>query len=512
MDTAKFTDMERKPSMLVLVKTSVTCLLFILYMTGFYYRRPHIPVKSTRIFKKLIIAALINSLFDLITICTVNRRDVISDQVNLAAHIIYLMSILGFIYLLFLYMRSYLETSLFFSRQAKIIQSIPLILSAAGILVLPITYIHGKTTDYSLGPKAYALYGSLVIYLIMILYYCLRYWELMEGEKRAAILMAVPLYTATAVIQMIIPETLVAIVCSTLILMGLILSNENTEKYLDEKTAFFNQYSLEKVLEEVDFDKQKIVLAILCLCKMGDSLDWTQDALILQSIHRETSQYRLHGYRISENGVVFLCSSSQKAQMILEKVKREVECNYGKENLCVEIKILSEDSAATKRDCIRNIITFCTETDSRLAYVDYLTNIYNRNALERDLIGRQKEENTYYFMADLNGLKMVNDTMGHSAGDRLLQGFARLLVDTVGDDGKAYRQGGDEFAVLYEKDPRQFIEKLDRQCRKYNQSCNIPISYAIGYCPLSTEDFRDVADRMMYDDKKRIKKGGALRV
>ena len=30
----------------------------------------------------------------------------------------------------------------------------------------PITYIHGQTTDYSLGPKAYALYGSLVIYLI----------------------------------------------------------------------------------------------------------------------------------------------------------------------------------------------------------------------------------------------------------------------------------------------------------------------------------------------------------
>lgn len=493
--------------MLVLVKTSVTCLLFILYMMGFYYRRPHIPVKSTIIFKRLTIAALLNAIFDLITICTVNHRDVVCDQVNLAAHIIYLLSILGFVYLLFLYMRSYLETSLVFSRQAKILQSIPVVLSAVGIFILPITYIQGKTTVYSLGPKAYALYGSLVVYLVMILYYCLRYWELMEGEKRVAILMAVPLYIVTAVIQIIIPETLVAIVCSTLILLGLILSNENTEKYLDEKTAFFNRYSFEKVLEEVDFDKQKMILAILCLCKMGNSLDWTQDALILQSIHKEIKQYRLYGYRISENGVVFICNSRQKAQMVLERVKSEVECNYGKESLCVETKILSEQSVATKRDCIRNIIAFCTETDSRLAYVDYLTNIYNRNALERDLNERQKKENAYYFMADLNGLKMVNDTMGHSAGDRLLQGFARLLVEAVGDDGRAYRQGGDEFAVLYGKDAGQFVEKLDRQCKKYNLSCNIPISYAIGYCPLSEDNFRDVADRMMYEDKRRIKAG-----
>ena len=40
---------------------------------------------------------------------------------------------------------------------------------------------------------------------------------------------------------------------------------------------------------------------------------------------------------------------------------------------------------------------------------------------------------------DLNGLKLVNDTIGHSAGDKLLQGFARLLADAAGDDGRAYR-------------------------------------------------------------------------
>ncbi len=83
--------------MLVLVKTSVTCLLFELYMIGFYYRKPHIPVKSTKIFQCLIVAALLNSVFDLITICTVNNRDTVPEFVNLTAHVIYLASIVGFI-------------------------------------------------------------------------------------------------------------------------------------------------------------------------------------------------------------------------------------------------------------------------------------------------------------------------------------------------------------------------------------------------------------------------------
>lgn len=93
----------------MLLKTSAVCLLMVIYMLVFYYRKPHIPVKSTRIFQALTVAALLNTLFDLITVYTVNHRDRIPDRVNLVAHIIYLLSILGFVFLLFLYMRSYLR-------------------------------------------------------------------------------------------------------------------------------------------------------------------------------------------------------------------------------------------------------------------------------------------------------------------------------------------------------------------------------------------------------------------
>ena len=490
--------------MLVLVKTSAACLLMMIYMIGFYYRKPHIPIKSTRIFQWLIAAAVLSSLFDLITICTVDSRDVVPDSLNLAAHIIYLLSILGYVYLLFIYMRSYLETNLRFSNVIKILHSLPFIVSTVGIFLLPITYVHGKTTDYSLGPKAYALYASLVIYLLLILYYCLRYWKIMDEDKRLAIVLAVPLYAVTALIQMLIPETLVVVVCSTLILLGLILSNENTEKYVDEKTTLFNQYSFEKVLEEFDFEKQKLVIAVLCFCKTENTLDWKQDVLILNDIHKEIKQYHLYGYRVGENGVVFISSAEEKAGIMLERIRDNVENKYGKDTINIETKILTKDATVTKNSCMRNIIVFCSEIGSRLAYIDYLTNIYNRNALERDL-DKQETEGVFYFMADLNGLKFVNDTIGHSAGDKMLQGFAHLLVDAVGEDGRAYRQGGDEFAVLYNKDPLDFIYNLEKRCEEYNQSSPIPISYAIGYCLVEEDGFRDVADRMMYEDKRRKK-------
>lgn len=488
----------------MLIKTPIACLLLLVYMMVFYYRKPHIPIKSTRLFQWLTGVAFGVALFDLITIYTVNHRNFVPNALNLIAHIIYLMFLLGFIYLLFLYMRSYLEASQSFPKTVKLLQGMPFFLSAIGIIVLPITYVHGKTTDYSLGPKAYALYGSVVLYLLFIAYYCLRYWEKMDSEKRLAIILAVPLYVITAAIQLAIPESLVVVVCVTLIMMGLILSNENIEKYMDEKTSMFNQYSFETVLNEFDFEKQNMIIGILCFCEIQSNFDWKQNVEILQDINREIkAQYRT-GYRIGENGVVFIAGSADKAQLFLNKVKENVENKYGKEKISIETKILSEKNSTSKYECMQNITAFCTEIGRHFAYIDYLTHIYNRNALERDLANR-KDDAGYYLIADLNDLKIVNDTLGHSAGDELLQDFATLLVSVVKEYGNVYRQGGDEFAMLYYGDAGQLLRNLEEACKIHNQSDHIPIRYAIGYCPMSDNNFMDQADKMMYADKKQKK-------
>lgn len=494
----------------MLMKTSIVCLMFMIYMVGFYYRKPHIRITSARLFHMITVVALMLALFDLITIYTVNHRDTVPESVNLTVHMIYLLSILGYIHLLFLYMRSFLESAVKFTGRLRALQGLPAFLSAIGILVLPITYVHGETTDYSLGPKAYALYASLVFYLVLILYYCLRYWRLMDADKRMAIVLAVPIFAVVGVVQMIWPETLIVIVASTLIFLGLILSNENTEKYLDEKTALFNRSAFETVLGEFDFGKTEMIAAVFCFCKTDNHLSWEMDVRILRDVYKGLRQCRLRGYRVCESGVVFLTGSQARARAVLGELKQMALRRYGSEHLNIGTEVFSGADVANKHACMRTIIDFCAETGSRFAYVDYLTNLYNRNAFERDVAKHTEGNGGYYVIADLNGLKKVNDTLGHSAGDELLQGFARLLIVTVADNGRAYRQGGDEFAVLCKKDAEAFIRELKEACARYNRFCNIPVSYAIGYCSMDEEGFMDIADRMMYENKRRMKQEEAV--
>jgi diguanylate cyclase (GGDEF)-like protein len=83
---------------------------------------------------------------------------------------------------------------------------------------------------------------------------------------------------------------------------------------------------------------------------------------------------------------------------------------------------------------------------------DPLTRLSNRGRMQVDLeeeCDRASEDRpAMLFLFDLNGFKRYNDTFGHPAGDELLTRLGGALREAVGDDGTAYRIGGDEFCVL----------------------------------------------------------------
>ncbi|MXO73676.1 EAL domain-containing protein [Altererythrobacter aerius] len=91
--------------------------------------------------------------------------------------------------------------------------------------------------------------------------------------------------------------------------------------------------------------------------------------------------------------------------------------------------------------------------DSRLAEFDSLTGLYNRHRMNRRLDGllaayRAAKRTCALMMLDLDRFKQVNDTMGHPAGDNLLQQVAERLRNIIGDRGEIGRLGGDEFQVI----------------------------------------------------------------
>jgi diguanylate cyclase (GGDEF)-like protein len=86
---------------------------------------------------------------------------------------------------------------------------------------------------------------------------------------------------------------------------------------------------------------------------------------------------------------------------------------------------------------------------ARLAYHDALTSLANRAELERRLAETVAGDEPVALLAiDLDGFKLVNDSLGHAAGDAILRQLARRLERVAADASVLARHGGDEFALL----------------------------------------------------------------
>jgi diguanylate cyclase (GGDEF)-like protein len=87
---------------------------------------------------------------------------------------------------------------------------------------------------------------------------------------------------------------------------------------------------------------------------------------------------------------------------------------------------------------------------ANLAVRDALTGLLNRRSLDAtlDQHARQPAERLACIMVDIDHFKRFNDNFGHDAGDAVMQHVAHIILEVVGDDGAAYRFGGEEFTIL----------------------------------------------------------------
>lgn len=159
------------------------------------------------------------------------------------------------------------------------------------------------------------------------------------------------------------------------------------------------------------------------------------------------------------------------------------------------------------------------------AIYDQLTGLYNRrgffNFLDQQVKLSNRNKNEFFLVfADLDGLKLVNDTMGHTIGDDALVCASNILKEVFRESDTIARIGGDEFAIIItgskEVDNINSIEKrLENAVDNFNKECDNPftISISIGvstYNPINpiTEDkLIAMADKEMYYMKQKRKKG-----
>lgn len=152
------------------------------------------------------------------------------------------------------------------------------------------------------------------------------------------------------------------------------------------------------------------------------------------------------------------------------------------------------------------------------AYIDAHTGLQNKSRCEEILNDTEViRETTACMMFDLNNLKIINDTKGHSKGDQLILNFARLLRNVIPQKDFVGRYGGDEFMVVIYNTSKTEIEdilkQLSREKDRLNSSGNnMPIDYACGWA-ISDADSEctiqmllDKADYYMYENKQAYKK------
>lgn len=146
---------------------------------------------------------------------------------------------------------------------------------------------------------------------------------------------------------------------------------------------------------------------------------------------------------------------------------------------------------------------------------DSLTGVKNKTAYEwkyQELMQNICDKNAAFaiVMADVNGLKKVNDTLGHSEGDKLITGVCGI-ISNIYKHSPIYRVGGDEFVVILQNEDYANRDALLSLARDKAVCNDISVSYACGmaiYDAKLDEDVKSVysrADAAMYENKKAMK-------
>lgn len=227
-----------------------------------------------------------------------------------------------------------------------------------------------------------------------------------------------------------------------------------------------------------------------------------------------------------EQGITLISTAANKEaalKIIRKTLKEGPQPLYERETHDREGRRLILEISATpveiegKMRCLASMrdITARKQMEEGLEYLrqrDPMTGVYNRAYFESDIMRMQTDKccNIGIFVCDVDGLKLINDTLGHSRGDELLRRVAELLSGGVKTPNYVARIGGDEFAVVLFDTTKDQIEKLDQfyrmQVTAYNHaSPELPLSLSLGWAMcegnMHMESIFKTADNKMYRQK-----------
>ena len=373
--------------MLLILREELVCTVILVFLILYYIINKVQDKESS--FLWIACFALSHVVFDIVTILTVNNRDVVPEFINRLAHVLFYASGILFALSFFQYVLHLLS----FREHLHLVKQlsmIPFLLFLVLLIFLPMEYVDTPAASYSFGPLAVIGYVIFLIYSISSLNLLLIYRIRLDRKARIALLPMICLMVLVVILQAIFPLLLMTGALVTFVCLGLFVALDNPDKGLKEQALW-----------------------------------------------------------------------------------------------------------------------------------DSLTGLKNRNSYNRDLPNfvfraKTRRSSIGFVLADLNNLKLTNDTYGHVEGDHLISEAATILQYCLASAACLYRIGGDEFVAVYLAPNDAVIAEEIRSVREVCAAATdhpFPIVIALGYASGAAGDsvspIFDEADRLMYENKAALKRAAS---
>lgn len=221
---------------------------------------------------------------------------------------------------------------------------------------------------------------------------------------------------------------------------------------------------------------------------MEDYLRFTNINTMRQTFRRQSRMVRCRYRRKMEDGY----------HWVMMTLLPSVEYTQEKEEIMLYVRDIN-DEYVEEQEHRKELEYYC--------YNDILTNMGNRRQYKKicaEYAQLEEKPRLAVLFADINGLKYVNDHLGHDAGDEYIKRFGKQLMDAF-SGSECCRISGDEFIVVMEDVPEAEaaakFEAFIAQIKKDDPPI-AAIGYACAEKPESIPELMSVAEAVMYEDKK----------
>lgn len=210
------------------------CLAILLYIAYSFFSVKRRKTYVHNLFSSIIYCSIINIIFDMITVYTVNNLSSVSLFWNHVFHILFVGSIAAVVFCTYLYVRALVYPA----KKPSVFVWIPFIITLLSIIFLPIHYNLGEFTNYSSGLAVTAAYAGIVLYFVFILVLLLKFHKAINKKQLRGIITAILSILIVTTIQAVIHESLVSSIGILMLNIAFFFTVENPDSALIEELEY----------------------------------------------------------------------------------------------------------------------------------------------------------------------------------------------------------------------------------------------------------------------------------